>query len=205
MRSQTVANQLRQEISRGRYQPGEKLNEVQLAERLDVSRNTLREGFAELASQGLVTRIHHRGVFIAKPTVADVADFYTARAFIEPNALRTADVDVPRLSTIVAAAEKALEEGDLAKVADANQRFHRVIVAGVGSSMVEDMMDRILALMRLAFLQVLEAEPEFHAPFVAKNREVMDALERMDFNEAADILEDSLISTPTAVQKYLSH
>ncbi|PZP01501.1 MAG: GntR family transcriptional regulator, partial [Corynebacterium urealyticum] len=49
------------------------------------------------------------------------------------------------------------------------------------------------------------AEPEFHAPFVAKNREIMDALERMDFDEAADILEDSLISTPTAVQKYLSH
>ena len=66
-------------------------------------------------------------------------------------------------------------------------------------------MDRILALMRLAFLQVLEEDPEFHAPFVAKNREIMDALERMDFDEAADILEDSLVSTPTAVQKYLTN
>ena len=43
MLSQSVASALREAISAGEFQPGERLSEVKAAERFNCSRNTLRE------------------------------------------------------------------------------------------------------------------------------------------------------------------
>ncbi|HET8866795.1 MAG TPA: GntR family transcriptional regulator, partial [Agrococcus sp.] len=45
----TLADTLRAQIIQGAFTPGERLSESALAERLEVSRNTLREAFRVLA------------------------------------------------------------------------------------------------------------------------------------------------------------
>ncbi|MGO3189669.1 MAG: GntR family transcriptional regulator, partial [Corynebacterium variabile] len=87
MRAQSVAAVLRHAVSAGEYSPGEKLNEVAVADKLGISRNTLREGFAALAADGIVDRIPNRGVFIASPGSEDIRNLYRARAVVEPGAL----------------------------------------------------------------------------------------------------------------------
>ena len=62
-----AAAQLRQRIAAAGLVPGERLGEVALAAELQVSRNSLREAFTMLASEGLVERRPHRGVFVAAP------------------------------------------------------------------------------------------------------------------------------------------
>jgi DNA-binding FadR family transcriptional regulator len=76
MRALSVASMIRRAVSAGQYAPGAKLNEVATAERLGVSRNTLREGFALLDADGIIDRVPNRGVFIATPTPESVRDLY---------------------------------------------------------------------------------------------------------------------------------
>lgn len=204
MRSHAATQQIRESISLGKYSPGTKLNEKQLAEQLGISRNTLRECFADLASQGVLTRLPHRGVYISVPSRDEVQDFYTARALIEPTALRTTNLNVGRLESIVAAAEEARDTGQLAKLSDANQRFHKAIASSVGSKIIDETMGRILALMRLAFMQVLNKDPDFHIPYVSINRSVVDALKIGDRTEAAHILEQSLLTTREEIAEHLT-
>ncbi|MFP5313593.1 MAG: winged helix-turn-helix domain-containing protein, partial [Actinomycetes bacterium] len=52
-----VAAQLRRRIEAGQLKPGSKLAEEALREALGVSRNTLREAFAALHAEHIVTRI----------------------------------------------------------------------------------------------------------------------------------------------------
>lgn len=204
MRADSAASAIRKAISAGDFEPGEQLIESDLAERLEVSRNTLREAFAMLISDGVLVRIKNRGVFIASLGAEDIRDLYLARAAIEPAAIAWGERhDVDELDDEVSRAEAALAEGRTGDVALANQQFHRRIVAGMGSRTLDETMDRLLAQMRLVFLQVLKKEPGFHGDFVAVNRHVVDLMSVGRYDEAATVLHGSLVRTGRQVQEIL--
>ncbi|HZF78305.1 MAG TPA: phosphonate metabolism transcriptional regulator PhnF [Rubrivivax sp.] len=64
-RWEAIAAELRGEILRGHFAPGERLpNEAQLAERFGVNRHTLRQAMQALAREGHVHVRHGRGTFV---------------------------------------------------------------------------------------------------------------------------------------------
>ncbi|WP_414122615.1 GntR family transcriptional regulator [Corynebacterium nuruki] len=199
MRALSVASMIRRAVSAGQYAPGAKLNEVATAERLGVSRNTLREGFALLDADGIIDRVPNRGVFIATPTPESVRDLYRAREIVEPAALRWGrDLDSAALDAMdgaVHSAETALVDGDFTAVGLGNQKFHRAVVAAAGSALLDEEVERLLARMRLVFLLAERANAEFHRPFVAVNRTITDLAMSGDREAAADRLRESITST----------
>jgi GntR family phosphonate transport system transcriptional regulator len=65
-----IAEELRQHIHQGVYQVGDKLpTELQLAERFDVNRHTLRQAIALLKQEGLLRVDQGRGTFVAAQTI----------------------------------------------------------------------------------------------------------------------------------------
>src|SRR6266511_1067473 len=64
------------------------LNEMDLAERLGVSRGPLREGLQRLIQEGLLNSQPHRGVFVPVINDEDLLDIYFAREVIETAAVR---------------------------------------------------------------------------------------------------------------------
>jgi DNA-binding GntR family transcriptional regulator len=81
---------IRRDILGGRLVPGSKLVEADLAARLGVSRNPIREAIGRLEQQGLVVSIPNRGTFIAQPTPEQALDLFLLRAYLEYLALRLA-------------------------------------------------------------------------------------------------------------------
>jgi DNA-binding GntR family transcriptional regulator len=80
--------QLKSAIVDGRYMPGVRLVETELAEELGTSRGTIRETLRELASEGLVVMRQNRGAVVADVSVADVLEVYAIRAVLGTLALR---------------------------------------------------------------------------------------------------------------------
>ncbi|MFI5813249.1 GntR family transcriptional regulator [Streptomyces sp. NPDC051643] len=67
-RHRDIADDLRQQITTGRIQPGERLpSEADLADRYKVSTPTLRSALAALQGEGLVEKIHGKGNFVRRP------------------------------------------------------------------------------------------------------------------------------------------
>lgn len=67
-RPHDIADDLRQQITTGRIQPGERLpSETDLADRYEVSTLTLRSALAALQGEGLVEKIHGKGNFVRRP------------------------------------------------------------------------------------------------------------------------------------------
>ncbi len=83
-----MADELRLQLAEGILLPGARLTESTIAEDLGVSRNTVREAFAELASERLVVRHPNRGVFVASLGAGDIHDVYTVRRVLEVSAIR---------------------------------------------------------------------------------------------------------------------
>lgn len=63
-----VVQELRDRIYEGRYPPGTRLRQEQLAAELNVSRTPLREAFRKLESEGFVILSSGRGVRVVPAT-----------------------------------------------------------------------------------------------------------------------------------------
>ena len=78
-----VFNTLRQAILKGELKPGERLMEIQLADRLGVSRTPVREAIRKLELEGLVVMIPRKGAEVASITETDLQDVLEVRRALE--------------------------------------------------------------------------------------------------------------------------
>ncbi len=129
-----VYQSLRALLRSGQVAHGEPLQEVQLAERLGVSRTPVREAMARLATEGLLVS-DGRSFVIPKLSLRDVDDIYEVRFLIEPAALRSATavsadptLRVP-LEDALAAAAAAHKAGDPERFGEALRRFRAAWLA----------------------------------------------------------------------------
>jgi DNA-binding GntR family transcriptional regulator len=61
-----VTDRLREEVLLGKFQPGEALREIPLAERFKVSRGPVRDALLQLSQEGLLESVPNRGVRVGK-------------------------------------------------------------------------------------------------------------------------------------------
>jgi DNA-binding GntR family transcriptional regulator len=190
--AERVADVLRRRITDGDLPPRTHLPEEQLIMVLRVSRNTLREAFRLLSHEGLLVHELHRGVFVRELDEADLVDLYRLRRAVECDVVRTLGdkdrLDLTPLSDDVDEGERASSRGDWVAVGTANMQFHRDLVALAGSPRTDQVTERLLAEMRLAFHAV--ASPQrLHETYVGRNRALLELLVAGRFEEAAEQLE----------------
>jgi len=201
MLSQSVAAAIRDAISAGEFQPGQQLSEVKAAERFECSRNTLREAFTELASERLVERIPHRGVFIAVPDTEYVKVLYLARMALEHAGVLWGEFPAAeRLIELTSSARRYADSSDPQAVSNINQRFHRALVASLGSATLDEQMQNLLARMRLTFLLVLPRLPEIHYDYIDSNVRLATLIAAGEREEAATVSRDSLLKAYNAIR-----
>jgi DNA-binding GntR family transcriptional regulator len=87
LREASLATLAQQELERsivsGRIAAGAKLNEVDVAAQLGVSRGPVREAFRALGAAGLVRIEKNRGVFVREVSLEEADEFYEVRAALE--------------------------------------------------------------------------------------------------------------------------
>src|ERR1700733_1430292 len=111
--------------------PGEKVRQVELAERIGVSRSPLREALRILESEGLLSYEMNRGYVVARLEPNDVAELYHMRSLLEHELMRSIgrpaedvlDVLEKHNDTMMA----AIEQQDIAEIMRSNRDFHFTI------------------------------------------------------------------------------
>ena len=124
-----AATQRKKLIYTGDIPPGERLNEVALAQRMGISRGPLREAIRMLAGQGLVTAVRNRGVYVRQISVREMLEIYELRALVFGYAAERACEHLTPTSRVVlesllAQMDAACESGDGTGYYEANLAFH---------------------------------------------------------------------------------
>ncbi len=81
--SEAVREQLLRRIAKGELRPGERLNEVHLAESFGISRGPVREAARELEGQGFLISRANQGFFVASFTPREIRDIYETKDWLE--------------------------------------------------------------------------------------------------------------------------
>ena len=128
---------LRDLIMGGELAPGARLGEVELAERLGVSRTPVREALSRLAAEGLVEIAPNRGARVATWTVAELEGVFDLRSVLEPQLTAHAvpnatAADVDELDDLARRMHEVGTPGprqDLDALVPLNRAFHDRLVA----------------------------------------------------------------------------
>jgi DNA-binding GntR family transcriptional regulator len=124
-------------IMGGDLSPGARLGEVELADRLGVSRTPVREALSRLAAEGLVEVAPNRGARVATWTVAELEGVFDLRstlepqltAFAVPNASPRDVADLDELATRMTEVGSPGPDQDLEALVPLNRAFHDRLVA----------------------------------------------------------------------------
>ncbi|MXP65282.1 FCD domain-containing protein [Roseomonas sp. M0104] len=156
----SVQAALEQMIEGGVLKPGARLNEMELAAQLGVSRGPVREAARALERTGLVTVILNRGAFVRSLDIDEVLQTYEMNAVLFGHAAallarRIAPVQAAELQASVARMDEAAAAGGREAFFAANVLFHQRVVEFCGNRPLRDVYlehtRRLLLLRRRSF------------------------------------------------------
>jgi DNA-binding GntR family transcriptional regulator len=224
---EAVVDTLRATIFDGRLRPGDRLDETTLVAELDISRNTLREGFRVLAHEHLVEHLPNRGVFVRRLTVKEAGDVYRTRRLLECGALRESaqrlavaphlapagreaferqwESSMSAIRAAVDAGVRAKAAGDWEALGTANGRFHLALASLADNDVIDRTLRSLLAEIRLLFLVVAAAQ-DVHERYLDDNLHVAGLVEARELVRASIALEDYLLRAEQhLVGRYAAH
>jgi GntR family transcriptional regulator, vanillate catabolism transcriptional regulator len=146
---------LRELILSGEFEPGERLAELPLVERIGVSRTPLRLALATLEHEGLLRGLPAGGYVVREFTEADMADAIELRGVLEGTAARFAAergcsaAELRSLESTNDQIERLLTRTDyesFVSYVDLNEEFHTKLHALARSPMLDRALEGILSL-----------------------------------------------------------
>jgi DNA-binding GntR family transcriptional regulator len=188
--SDQVAAFLREEIYRGELVPGQRLIELELCDRLDVSRAPLREALLALQRDGLVELRPHRGATVALFSDDDIEEIFELRRLLDPYAARAAaerrdPAAVAALREQLRRMADALDRGEPLEAAFAHADFHRVLGVASGMPRVGRVIDALCTQMLASHARGSAEHPEELAGLLTDHGPIVDAIEAGDAAAAA--------------------
>ncbi len=187
-----VFNTLREAILRGDLEPGERLMEISLANRLGVSRTPIREAIRKLELEGLVVMIPRRGAQVASITAKDLKDVLEVRTSLEVLSVELAcdrmeQAQLDDLKVALEAFEKALSGTDVTEIAGKDVHFHDVIFESTGNARLIQILNNLREQMYRYRLEYLK-DFSNHERLLEEHKQLMAALEARDKAQAVEIV-----------------
>jgi len=117
-------------IETGLYQPGDRLREVEIAERLSLSRTPIREALRRLEAENIIEHRPRVGAVIRKLGQTEVVELYEMRLVLERTAAEmaakhSAEAEIDALAAINEDIRQTPD--DAPRAAAINQKFHHAI------------------------------------------------------------------------------
>ena len=201
-----VFNTLRQAILKGELKPGERLMEIQLANKLGVSRTPIREAIRKLELEGLVLMIPRRGAEVAEITEKNMKDVLEVRKALEELAAelaceRISEEEIEELKVAAKEFEQTLQTQDVTKIAEADVKFHDVMYNATDNQRLIILLNNFREQMYRFRVEYLKLE-QYHSQLIEEHDKIIHMLENRDRNGVSEIVGkhiDNQVNTVTDV------
>jgi DNA-binding GntR family transcriptional regulator len=193
-RTSEVVRRLEQEILYGRRNPGDKLDERQLAESFGVSRTPVREALQRLAASGLVVARGRQGLRVAQLSVADLLDAFSVVAELEALAAmhaarRIQPEECGRLEDAHRRCDAEAARDDAHGFYDANLTFHEAIAAASHNRLLQEELRRV-TLITSPYRRVITYQPGRMRDSIPEHAAIMEAILKREAAAAASAMRE---------------
>lgn len=181
-----VHDVLRDEILDLVLAPGSPIDEIQLAERLSMSRTPIREALVRLASEGLVATLPNRSTVVAPIDFLNMQAFFDALTLMYRVTARLAaqyrtEQNLDLIRAQQAHFTRAVEKHDALEMISSNAEFHKAIAAAARNPYFASLSNRLLdegrRLMRVYYSSFGDHLPQ---PYVVEHEDIIAAIVARD-------------------------
>lgn len=179
-----VFNTLRNAILKGELEPGEKLMEKKLSEKLGVSRTPIREAIRKLELEGLVVMTPRKSAEVASITEEDLTDVLEVRRVLESLAIDLACKNIT--NDIIAELEAnlvrfnaAIKKNDITEIATTDVEFHETIYKSTGNRRLIQILNNLREQMYRYRLEYIK-DRQTRDNLVIEHGRIIDALRERD-------------------------
>lgn len=202
-----VFHTLRQAILRGNLKPGERLMEIQLAQKLGVSRTPIREAIRKLELEGLVLTIPRRGAEVAEITEKNMQDVLEVRKSLEALAIQLAcermtATDIEELKKKNIEFQASLSTKDVTKIAEADVQFHDVIFAATDNQRLIQLLNNLREQMYRFRVEHLKNE-DWYPQLIEEHGKIIKYLETRQKEKAMEIINRHIDNQANAVRNVI--
>lgn len=198
-----VFNTLRQAILRGELKPGERLMEIQLANKLGVSRTPVREAIRKLELEGLVLMIPRKGAEVADIVEKGLKDVLEVRKALEGLSVRLAcdRITQREIEDLRLAAEefkRSLKRRDITEIAEADVRFHDIIYVATDNQKLIQLLNNLREQMYRYRVEYLKNE-KVYPQLIMEHEALISNIVSRSTEEAAIIMNRHIDNQVAAV------
>ncbi len=142
---------IRQAITDGRLEPGQRLKEHDLAREFGISRTPVREALLVLQAEGLIETSPNRGASVRSYNVEELDDMYRLRALLEGYAAQraAASVTADQLQVLLESCdrfERMRHQDGIEQLIKENAVFHQTVLEAAGSERLNGMVGQVVHL-----------------------------------------------------------
>ncbi|WP_333645559.1 GntR family transcriptional regulator [Lacrimispora sp.] len=200
-----VFNTLRQAILKGELAPGERLMEIQLADRLGVSRTPIREAIRKLELEGLVLMIPRKGAEVARISEKSLRDVLEVRRSLEELAIELAcqrmdEEAVEELEKKQEEFRNAVLKGNAMEIAETDEAYHDVIFKGTCNDRLVQMINNLREQMYRYRLEYIKDKDKRQA-LVAEHENILEAVRRGRVMDAKEAMREHIDNQEITVSK----
>jgi DNA-binding GntR family transcriptional regulator len=199
-----VASRLRTYIFERRLEPGQRIDELSLAQEWGISRTPVREALKVLAVEGLVTLQPRRGCVVTEVSEDDAERLFPVMALLEGRcafeaAVHASDEQLNDLQRLHQDLELYASAHDADGYYRANHVFHTRVQALAGNPWLSRATDQLRVFMRLLRGRQL-AHPGRMDASIGEHRELIEALCTRDAARAQDLMHNHLMQQLAALK-----
>ena len=182
---------VREIVLTGEIPPGGRVNEVELAARLRISRGPLREAIRHLISEGLLVHEPHHGAHVPLADVPQLYALFELRAALECAAARLAasrrtDADLAAMREVGAHSRACLAAGERFPYR-LDIAFHRSLLAAAASPRIADQV-RLVQQQVILLRSSHDVDPAHTAASMADHDALIEAVAARDEDGAARVM-----------------
>lgn len=203
-----VFNTMRQAILKGELEPGERLMEIQLAERLGVSRTPIREAIRKLELEGLVLMIPRKGAEVAEISEKSLREVLEVRRSLEELAIELACQRItPEELTALEEAEnrfaRAVEDGEVMAIAESDENYHELIYQATANDRLVQILNNLREQMYRYRLEYIKDEDRRQI-LVVEHEHILRAVRRRDIADAKSAVREHIDNQQLTITKNLT-
>ena len=172
--------ELKHKILTGEIASQTRLMEIDLSEKMNVSRTPIREAIKRLADDGLVKVEPRRGAYVANISIKDMLDVFEVREDMEGFVAKLAseritDEQKKELATIAAEYEAAIKRPDKESIIELDEKFHNYIVACCNNETLAELINYVQEL-SLRFRYLYYDDFSVYASTADQHNSIMQAI-----------------------------
>lgn len=191
-RSKSIGEIVTRALIEGVWMPGDRINDQELSERLNVSRISVREALSSLVERRIVEKVHWKGYFVRKLTLEEIESIIEVRMVLEELAVKKlisskAQDIYGEMQKAIDNSEQVLASSSYSEYMETDFRFHELMYEGSGNLWIKNIISDLR--LHINILRNLSMKTDYRKAAALSIHDHRDILEKLAVGDEAGAVE----------------